>query len=548
MVRLALAQINVVVGDLDGNVERVTAAVDEARRAGADLVLLPELAVTGYPPEDLLLRPGFVRGVGRGARRGRAILHGDHGARRLPALRPRPRTTRSPSAPTAPSRAVYLKHFLPNYGVFDEHRYFAEGRELVLLRLGEVARRPDDLRGHLAAGPAGDRPRARRRPAAREPLRLAVPRRQGGGSRGDARHAGAGQRRVPRVLQPRRRAGRARLRRSLGRARRRGRGARAGARVRGGAARRRRRPARGDRPPAQGRPPSRARAVARRAPRTSTVLELGPPAERRPTRAPAAVAPFAAELEQIRLGLGLGLRDYVRKNGFSDVVLGISGGIDSAVTAAICVDALGVEHVHTVSMPSRFSSPETRDDAREVSENLGVDFREIAIESVVAAFHEALGGVDGLAAENLQARVRGHDPDDALERRGLAGRHDGQQVGDGGRLRDALRRHGRRVRAAQGRVQDRRLPPRAAPERPCRSRADPGDDDRAAADRRAPRRPARRPVAAALRRARPRARGLRRARPLARGAARRRSTPTSSTARSRSSTAPSTSAARRRPA
>jgi len=117
--------------------------------------------------------------------------------------------------------------------------------------------------------------------------------------------------------------------------------------------------------------------------------------------------PFAGELEQMRLGLGLGLGDYVRKNGFADVVIGISGGIDSALTAAIAADTLGPDHVHTVSMPSRFSSEGTRDDAREVSENLGADFREIPIEGVVGAFQEALGALDGLAAENLQARIRG---------------------------------------------------------------------------------------------------------------------------------------------
>jgi NAD+ synthase (glutamine-hydrolysing) len=119
------------------------------------------------------------------------------------------------------------------------------------------------------------------------------------------------------------------------------------------------------------------------------------------------VAPFASELEQMRLGLGLGLGDYVRKNGFGDVVIAVSGGIDSALTAAIAADTLGAEHVHTVSMPSRFSSEGTRDDAREVSANLGTDFREIPIEGVVGSLHEALGGLEGLAAENLQARIRG---------------------------------------------------------------------------------------------------------------------------------------------
>jgi NAD+ synthase (glutamine-hydrolysing) len=117
--------------------------------------------------------------------------------------------------------------------------------------------------------------------------------------------------------------------------------------------------------------------------------------------------PFEPELEQMRLALGRGLRDYVTKNGFGDVVLGISGGIDSALTAAIAADALGAERVHTVSMPSRFSSEGTRDDAREVSANLAVDFREIPIEGVMGSFHDALDGLEGLAAENLQARIRG---------------------------------------------------------------------------------------------------------------------------------------------
>ncbi|MGA8486522.1 MAG: NAD(+) synthase, partial [Gaiella sp.] len=140
-------------------------------------------------------------------------------------------------------------------------------------------------------------------------------------------------------------------------------------------------------------------------PSVSTIRLAAPRAAGEPVAA--AVTPFEPELEQMRLGLGLGLRDYVAKNGFGDVVVGISGGIDSALTAAIAADALGAEHVHTVSMPSRFSSEGTRDDAREVSENLDVDFREIPIEDVVGAFHEALGGLEGLAAENLQARIRG---------------------------------------------------------------------------------------------------------------------------------------------
>jgi NAD+ synthase (glutamine-hydrolysing) len=124
------------------------------------------------------------------------------------------------------------------------------------------------------------------------------------------------------------------------------------------------------------------------------------------------VTPFAPELEQMRLALTLGLRDYVAKTGFGDAVVAVSGGIDSAVTAALCADALGPEHVHCVSMPSRFSSEGTRDDARAVAETIGCEFREVPIEDAVRSLgaaleHEVEGGLAGLAAENLQARVRG---------------------------------------------------------------------------------------------------------------------------------------------
>ncbi len=114
----------------------------------------------------------------------------------------------------------------------------------------------------------------------------------------------------------------------------------------------------------------------------------------------------------MRLALELGLRDYVRKNGFGDVVLGLSGGIDSALTAAVAVSALGAERVHGVSMPSRYSSEGTRSDARRLAESLGIDFREIPIEPMVEGFSAALapsfaGREPDLTEENLQARIRG---------------------------------------------------------------------------------------------------------------------------------------------
>src|SRR3954454_5954896 len=135
--RLALAQINTTVGDLDGNREHILEAIGEARSAGADLVLLPELAVTGYPPEDLLLRPGFIRAAEESVEqialetRGSTVLVGaPHFDRDL--------YNACYVLSGGEVKAIYRKRFLPNYGVFDEDRYFAPGRGLVLLEHGKA--------------------------------------------------------------------------------------------------------------------------------------------------------------------------------------------------------------------------------------------------------------------------------------------------------------------------------------------------------------------------------------------------------------------------
>jgi NAD+ synthase (glutamine-hydrolysing) len=139
-------------------------------------------------------------------------------------------------------------------------------------------------------------------------------------------------------------------------------------------------------------------------------IPLADPAGRAPVEP--VVAPTLDDLEEMRLAIELGLRDFAGKNGFTDVVLGLSGGIDSALTAALAAEALGAEHVVCVSMPSRFSSPETREDARRVAESVGARFLEIPIESAVEAVGYALaaafaGTEPGVAEENVQARLRG---------------------------------------------------------------------------------------------------------------------------------------------
>jgi NAD+ synthase (glutamine-hydrolysing) len=156
----------------------------------------------------------------------------------------------------------------------------------------------------------------------------------------------------------------------------------------------------------------RRRAVAReRVSVDLTEIELAPPREQA-AATPARIAEQLDDLEQMRLALELGLHDYVTKNGFGSVVLGISGGIDSALTAALCVEALGADRVHGVSMPSRYSSEGTRGDAQRLGDSLGIDFREIAIEPMVEAYTAALhahfeGHETDLTEENLQARIRG---------------------------------------------------------------------------------------------------------------------------------------------
>jgi len=407
--RLALAQIDSVVGDLDGNRDRILTRLEQAREAGAELVLFPELAVTGYPPEDLLLRPGFLRAAERAlgeiARATAGVValvgtpHFDGDLFNACAV-----------CSGGDVRAVYRKRFLPNYGVFDEDRYFAPGRDLVLLRLGEtlvgvtvcedmwqpgppateLALAGAQLLVNVSASPfhvGKDREREEMFAArARDNSAFVALCNMVGGQdelvfdghslvlddEGEvvARAPGFEEALLVVDVEPAAAIGR-RLR------------------------------------------DVRRRALARElesAPSPTVVALETAPAAAPP--APAGTAPLVDDLEQMRLGLELGLRAYVDKNGFQEVVVGLSGGIDSALTAALAAEALGAERVHCVSMPSRFSSEATRVDARRLAESIGADFREIPIDEVVTGFEAALeqsfaGTPRDLTEENVQARARG---------------------------------------------------------------------------------------------------------------------------------------------
>src|SRR6476661_5736340 len=406
--RLALAQINTTVGDLDGNRERILARLNEAKEAGADVVLFPELAVTGYPPEDLLLRPSFVQAAEESlaqiARETRGIVafvgtpHLDRDLYNVCAV-----------CAGGEVKALYRKRFLPNYGVFDEHRYFAPGRDLFLLEHGDVLLGPTVCEDIWQPGPpATDLSLA----GAQLIVNISA----------SPFHVGK-EREREQMLQTRARDnvcyvafvnavgaqdelvfdGHSVVLDDEGEVLARAPGFEEALLV-------------VDVEPeeAVGR---RLRDVRRRSLESERdavpelpVVQAGSP---RPVteRVSGTVAPFRDELETMRLALELGLRDYVDKNGFREVVVSVSGGIDSALTAAIACEALGPERVHCVSMPSRFSSQGTRGDAQVLAERLGSDFLELPIEPLVEAFIVTLaapfrGREPDLTEENLQARIR----------------------------------------------------------------------------------------------------------------------------------------------
>jgi NAD+ synthase (glutamine-hydrolysing) len=397
--RVALAQLNLVVGDLDGNVERIIAAMRSAEVDECDLVAFPELTVTGYPPEDLLLKPAFVSDnlaalerVASASRRAAAIVGfvdrvGD--------------SLYNAAAVCADGRVVgvYRKRRLPNYEVFDERRYFTNGPvPAELYRIGGVRVGVTICEdAWVDDGPVAE--------VGRGGAEVVV------NINASPYHAGKVQLREQTVAR---------------------RAAEAGCPIVyvnlvGGQ----------DELVFDGASlvvDQRGEVITRAAQFAETVFvtELDVPGRSVPSVAalpvvevsPARVAgdatwavvtpPVArlAPVHEVYEALVLGTRDYVTKNGFAEVVVGLSGGIDSSIVAAVAVDALGPDRVHGVLMPSRYSSDHSVTDAEGLADNLGIDRRVIAIEPAVAAFTDMLApSFDGLAPdlteENLQSRIRG---------------------------------------------------------------------------------------------------------------------------------------------
>lgn len=411
--RIGLAQINATVGDLDGNLARILEALGRARALGVDLLAFPEMCVTGYPPEDLLLKPAFIQSA---MERTREIAPHTAGMTVIVGTVDRDADLYNAAAVFHDGRFVTCarKRHLPNYGVFDENRYFTSERDALLFaRDGvvfgvnvcediwvsggpceEQARDGAEVLVNISASPyhAGKLDERRRLIATRATENRAVVCYVNlvgaqdeivfdGGSmvldpHGETLAEGARFDEdlvvvdvdLDEVFKARLHDPRLRTRREDD----------------------------------------------DEAPLARVHLD-GPGATTTAKPALPARVPIAEldEHAEVYTALTVGVRDYVRKNGFDTVLLGLSGGIDSALTACIAADALGPEHVVGVAMPSPYSSPASSEDAAALAAALGIRFRTIPIRDTMGAYNAALadafaGRAADLTEENLQARIRGN--------------------------------------------------------------------------------------------------------------------------------------------
>ncbi len=388
--RVLLGQINPIVGDIEGNTRRVLDVIEEARRRGASLAILPELCLIGYPPRDLLLRRDFIQ------RNLQAVERVADACRDLTVIvgfaQPIAEGTgtgiHNAAAVCCEGRVLqtYAKCLLPTYDVFDESRYFTPGRKVCIaavqagaarVRVGlticedlwndaQFGGRPvygmDPIAATAQAGAdlivnISASPFENGKHSERERLFAAQVRKHGVpllycaqvGGNDDLLFDG-----ISMAFS------------------------------------------------------ERGELTARARPFEEDLLLV-----ETDEAGLGRIEPYQEGTESLWRAVVLGTRDYVRKCGFRGVVLGLSGGVDSAVAAAIAVDALGVENVHGVAMPSRFSSQHSLDDAEALARNLGIDFRVLPIAHVHSALEQTLApGFAGLAPdvteENLQARIRGN--------------------------------------------------------------------------------------------------------------------------------------------
>ncbi|MCP5143818.1 MAG: NAD+ synthase [Gammaproteobacteria bacterium] len=377
MPRIALAQLNFLVGDISGNTERIIAAIADARDNGADLVAFPELAVTGYPPEDLLLRPGFQRRVDAAmahialAARGITVVVGHP-------LREDGRLYNALSwMENGACTAIYRKQILPNYEVFDEKRYFEPGPGPVVIEWAGL---------RVALTICEDIWNARTAPQARDAganIILNI--------NGSPYHLSKRAMRIATLHSAAVASGLPILYCNLL-------GGQDELVFDGGSL-----------------AVSANGEIVASAPEFAETLMMLEVTAAAGSDAPVIRGDRIAPLHQeaaAYAALVLGVRDYVHKNGFHGAVLGLSGGIDSALTLAIAADALGAENVRAISMPSVYTADMSIDDAREQCATLGCQFDIVPINPVVEAFGTALNPLladskPDATEENIQARTRG---------------------------------------------------------------------------------------------------------------------------------------------
>jgi len=391
VLRIGLAQINPVVGDLIGNSELIKAEIAKAKDQSVDVIVFPEMVLTGYPVEDLALRPAFrqaskdkvaqlaseIKELGAGEMLA-VVGYLDEGAKPLNAVA---------LIHDGKIKARYVKHHLPNYGVFDEFRNFAPGTDSLVVRfrgvdigiaicediwqdLGPVSELAKRTPG-LVLVPNGS-PYERNKDDARLALvkkrvtQIGAPlvyvNMVGGQDDlvfdGDSLVVNESGDLLSRAPQFHSHLGITDIK------------------------------------------------VAVNSSNPDLIISDSVNQTPHPNTSVNQIAERIPEAQEIWQALVTGLRDYVLKNGFKSVALGLSGGIDSALVATIAVDALGKDKVFGVSLPSKYSSEHSLTDAKDLANNLGIGYRVIEIEPVVQSF-KAATELTGLAEENVQARVRG---------------------------------------------------------------------------------------------------------------------------------------------
>jgi NAD+ synthase (glutamine-hydrolysing) len=425
-IRIAMVQMNPTVGDLEGNVRRITAWLREAKKAKADLVAFPELAITGYPPEDLLLKPRFVadnlRALHEIVRHCRGLAAVVGYVSQSDGIDPKPARSSVVSAGVhelynaaaviADQKLLtsYCKWYLPNYGVFDESRYFHPGRRLPLIRIRgtlvgvnicEDIWLPEGPTGFQAAAGAeiivniNASPFHLGKSRVREQM-LATRARENGvvltytnavGGQDDLVFDGNSV-----ILS------------HQGEVIARGKAFEEDMIV----------------ADLNMEAVTRARRTSRKKPlprRIASAVEVHPASipsvQKTRARAVPGVEAVLDPLEEVYLALTLGVRDYVRKDGFARAVIGLSGGVDSALTAVLAVDALGADNVWGLFMPSPYTSKDSYDDVAELGKRLAISVRTIPITTLFDNYRRALaetfaGHAPDTTEENLQARIRGN--------------------------------------------------------------------------------------------------------------------------------------------